>query len=120
LGSTFTRWKISTGMLNRFSVHAWTDSLTKYGYVEVDSANAREGDVVIRAKMQGDSSGHAGVFMGFWAAPEIGTAGHPVGWANNGTPATYQRPVDPKPTGKFDFKRKGVYVVFKFFRQLHS
>jgi hypothetical protein len=113
LGSSWPHTKLSTKMFNRFVADsaAAADSLRKHGYAQVDSAHARAGDVVVRAKNTAKYNGHAGVFVG-WAA-----GGHPIGWANNGSPAGLAPPdtnVD-RPTGSTDFKVKSGYIT-KFFR----
>jgi hypothetical protein len=102
LGSAWKHAKMSTSMYN-----SDTTNLAAHGFVQVDSAQVRPGDVVVRTIIGG--SGHAGLFVG-WVAG-AGAAG----WANNGLPATDTRPNKPNPTGKFLFAPDAGLVV-KFFR----
>jgi hypothetical protein len=94
LGSAWTHKKINTPMFDTLSAA----QLATHGFVRVDSATARVGDIVVRALTTGNRNGHAGVFMGFMET------GHIIGWANNGRPATPQhtnQQLGTKPT-KFD------------------
>jgi hypothetical protein len=93
-----------------------------YGYVKTDSANLREGDVVVIAKVDTANSvtrflgGHAGIFVQWAAGPAAG--GYSIGWANNGLPASKDHPNKNNPTGIYNFKIKDPnhWHLF-FFRQ---
>ena len=84
-------------------------TLAWYGSQQIDSASVRIGDVVVRTKTSACLCGHAGIFFG-WAA-----GGHPIGIANNGSPASPGHENANRPTGPFDFRVKSGYVT-KFFR----
>lgn len=107
LGSSWPHAKISTRMFNSFG----PTQLARHGYVQVDSAVVREGDIVVNTRTSGCLCGHAGVFTGW------GAGGHPIGHANNGTPATPDRPNLDRPTGKYNFKARPGYQV-RFFRPI--
>ena len=107
LGSSWPYSKMSTSMFNTYT----PGNIAAYGYVEMDSATARPGDVVVRAKTSGCMCGHAGFFLGF------GAGGNVIGWANNGSPARAStgQENDDNPTGKYNFKAKAGYVT-RYFR----
>lgn len=105
LGTSWPHAKISTRMFNSYS----STALANHGYVQVDSASVRQGDIVVRTRTTGCLCGHAGVFTGW------GAGGRPIGQANNGLPATPTQPNVDNPTGKFNFKA-GSGQVTKFFR----
>jgi len=111
---TSTAWpfqKIATW--EYLTLYDSTAKLAKNGYVLVDSASVRAGDVILRGRAP-RGSGHAGLFMG-WAAGPGG--GYPIGWANNGTPATDTTSRYDGDTGRFHFKVKTGYVT-RFFRPI--
>lgn len=105
LGTSWPHAKLSTRMFNSYS----SGRLAHNGYVQVDSASVRQGDIVVRTTTSGCLCGHAGVFVG-WAA-----GGRPIGHANNGLPATRYRANEDKLTKKFDFKAEPGQLT-KFFR----
>lgn len=104
LGSSWPHAKISRRMFNNFS----TTKLAANGYVVVDSASVRIGDIVVRTKTTGCQCGHAGGFIGW------GAGGHPIGHANNGLPATKTRPNKDNPTGKYDFIQRAGELTKSF------
>jgi hypothetical protein len=83
----------------------------KYGYLLTDSAHVRAGDVVVRDEVSGGvvGGGHVGVFW-HW-----GAGGHPIGWANNGKPASSKHPNSDGLTGRFDFKQTSGWIT-RYFR----
>ena len=104
LGST--KWPFDIARTVQFGAF---DSTTapKYGYVITDSAHVRYGDVIVR--VSGSQGGHAGIFEGW------GQGGHPIGWANNGKPASSAHPNFDNPTGYSDFRQK-TGTTTRFFR----
>lgn len=108
LGSSWPHQKISTHMFNAFTA----TQLAAHGYEEVDAFSVRAGDVVDHTTIDANGivgSGHVGIFMG-WAA-----GGFPIGWANNGRPATPTHINENYPVGRFNFHAASGYVT-KFFR----
>jgi hypothetical protein len=115
-----TAWPYDTNHIARTKDFGYftTSTAAHYGYIKIDSSQARAGDVVVRDPIQhlappnqADTigGGHAGIFMGW----EQG--GVPEGWANNGNPATHTHPNKDNPTGRAGFKQKPGYLTF-FFR----
>ena len=107
--------KMSTKMYNSRD----GTQLAEHGFIQVDSASVRMGDVVVRTVIGG--SGHAGIFIGWIASDVTGeyTNGFPGGWANNGWPATHDAEGHNGLTGLFSFTPKDGTVT-KFFRPLRS
>ena len=89
-----------------------TTSAKSWGYVIIDSATVREGDVIVRVKdttVASLRSGHAGIFIAWMAG------GHPIAYANNGSPAYVNKKRNDRKTGVVDLKRTGNLVPY-FFR----
>lgn len=107
LGGSWNHEKLSTFMFNTYG----SARLGNHGYVQVDSASVRAGDVVVRAKTSDCYCGHAGVFVGW------GAGGHPIGWANNGRPATPTDTNEDRLTTVYDFKTIAGRAT-KFFRPI--
>jgi hypothetical protein len=100
--------KMATFEYNLYAETA-PQTLANLGFIEVDSANVRAGDIVDMTNIGG--SGHIGLFVGW------GVGGHPIGWANNGKPANPTRENVDNPTKNFDFKAPaGMHT--KFFRPI--
>ena len=97
--------KMATSEYNSYSAQ----TLAGLGFVEVDSASVRPGDIVNMTNIGG--SGHIGLFVGW------GVGGHPIGWANNGKPAKPTRANVDGQTKNFDFTPPaGMHT--KFFRPI--
>jgi len=123
LGST--SWPFGSSEIARtVQFQTFTSSTAGYyGYVIIDSAQAREGDVVLLARVDTGGSpahtiyegGHVGIFVQWVAGPN---GGYPNGWANNGKPASPAHPNSDGTTGIFHFRRKDpLHDHVYFFRQ---
>ncbi|MEP6992219.1 MAG: hypothetical protein ABJA80_14905 [bacterium] len=91
--------------LSTSNFHSLSDIMLEgRGYRRIGAADARPGDIVVRA-------GHAGVYVG----PSYD--GKVWGWANNGLPATPDAGNQDYLTGRYNFANRNGYAP-EFFRPL--
>jgi len=117
LGTHWPHQKINTSMFDTLSASL----LATHGFVEVTpplvegTGVPTDGEVVVRGKTTGRRNGHAGIFVGYAA----GTPLRPLGWANNGSPATDSTANQDRETGLRDFSPITGYAT-RFFAPVKS